>query len=164
VSLRSSSRLFSSPTCSGTHRTAKTGPQDLTFASIVDCKRRILSSLRTANRLPHPILPRKTTLKMPRKTCSPSSQNISLAFLQRSRAGLTPREAREADRVICAYLSLLSRYKSTLPAVLFRFRHIFNHIPYALIPGSKFTLNTHHHLTNLTSNLAAIITLPETDQ
>ena len=35
---------------------------------------------------------------------------------------------------------------------------------YALILSSKLTLNTTHHLTNFASNLAAIITLPETDQ
>ena len=38
------------------------------------------------------------------------TEHLSLAFLQRSRAGLAPREAREADRVICAYLSLLSQW------------------------------------------------------
>ena len=38
------------------------------------------------------------------------AEHLSLAFLQRSRAGLAPREAREADRVICAYLSLLSQW------------------------------------------------------
>ncbi|KAH9956427.1 p115 like vesicle tethering protein [Russula dissimulans] len=38
------------------------------------------------------------------------AEHLSLAFLQRSRAGLTPRDAREADRVICAYLSLLSQW------------------------------------------------------
>jgi hypothetical protein len=38
------------------------------------------------------------------------TEHLSLAFLQRSRAGLAPREAREADRVICAYLSLLAQW------------------------------------------------------
>ncbi|KAF8504874.1 p115 like vesicle tethering protein [Russula emetica] len=38
------------------------------------------------------------------------TEHLSLAFLQRSRAGLAPRDAREADRVICAYLSLLSQW------------------------------------------------------
>jgi len=38
------------------------------------------------------------------------AEHLSLAFLQRSRAGLTPRDAREADRVICAYLLLLSQW------------------------------------------------------
>jgi intracellular protein transport protein USO1 len=38
------------------------------------------------------------------------SEHLSLAFLQRSRAGLAPREAREADRIICAYLSLLAQW------------------------------------------------------
>jgi hypothetical protein len=43
-------------------------------------------------------------------------------------------------------------------------RPIFNHIPHALTPGSEFTLNPHHHLTNLTSNLSAIIVFSETNQ
>ncbi|KAI9457538.1 p115 like vesicle tethering protein [Russula earlei] len=38
------------------------------------------------------------------------TEHLSLAFLQRSRAGLAPREAREADRVICVYLLLLSQW------------------------------------------------------
>ena len=38
------------------------------------------------------------------------TEHLSLAFLQRSRAELAPRDAREADRVICAYLSLLSQW------------------------------------------------------
>jgi hypothetical protein len=38
------------------------------------------------------------------------TEHLSLAFLQRSRAGLAPREAREADRVICTYLALLSQW------------------------------------------------------
>ena len=38
------------------------------------------------------------------------TEHLSLAFLQRSRAELAPREAREADRVICAYLSLLAQW------------------------------------------------------
>nr|KAH9976319.1 p115 like vesicle tethering protein [Lactifluus volemus] len=38
------------------------------------------------------------------------SEHLSLAFLQRSRAGLAPRDAREADRIICAYLSLLAQW------------------------------------------------------
>ena len=38
------------------------------------------------------------------------TEHLSLAFLQRSRAGLAPRETREADRVICAYLSLLAQW------------------------------------------------------
>jgi hypothetical protein len=44
------------------------------------------------------------------------------------------------------------------------FGPVLNHIPYALTPGSEFTLNAHHHLTNLTSNLTAIISFPKTDQ
>jgi intracellular protein transport protein USO1 len=38
------------------------------------------------------------------------AEHLSLAFLQRSRAGLAPRETREADRIICAYLSLLTQW------------------------------------------------------
>jgi intracellular protein transport protein USO1 len=38
------------------------------------------------------------------------TEHLSLAFLQRSRAGLAPREMREADRIICAYLSLLTQW------------------------------------------------------
>lgn len=38
------------------------------------------------------------------------AEHLSLAFLQRSRVGLAPREAREADRVVCAYLALLSQW------------------------------------------------------
>ena len=38
------------------------------------------------------------------------TEHLSLAFLQRSRAGLSPREAREADRVVCAYLALLAQW------------------------------------------------------
>lgn len=38
------------------------------------------------------------------------TEHLSLAFLQRSRDGLAPRDAREADRVICAYLSLLAQW------------------------------------------------------
>jgi hypothetical protein len=38
------------------------------------------------------------------------TEHLSLAFLQRSRAGLAPRETREADRVICVYLSLLAQW------------------------------------------------------
>jgi intracellular protein transport protein USO1 len=38
------------------------------------------------------------------------TEHLSLAFLQRSRTGLSPREAREADRVLCAYLALLAQW------------------------------------------------------
>ncbi|KAH9975184.1 p115 like vesicle tethering protein [Russula compacta] len=38
------------------------------------------------------------------------TEHLSLAFLQRSRDGLAPRDAREVDRVICAYLSLLAQW------------------------------------------------------
>ena len=38
------------------------------------------------------------------------AEHLSLAFLQRSRVGLAPREARVADRVVCAYLALLSQW------------------------------------------------------
>jgi intracellular protein transport protein USO1 len=38
------------------------------------------------------------------------TKHLSFACLQRSRAGLAPREARESDRVICVYLSLLSQW------------------------------------------------------
>ncbi|KAI0264148.1 p115 like vesicle tethering protein [Gloeopeniophorella convolvens] len=38
------------------------------------------------------------------------TEHLSLAFLQRSRAGLAPRDAREADRVVCALLALLSQW------------------------------------------------------
>src|SRR5258708_4514318 len=38
------------------------------------------------------------------------TEHLSLAFLQRSRAELAPRDPREADRGICAYLSLLSQW------------------------------------------------------
>jgi intracellular protein transport protein USO1 len=38
------------------------------------------------------------------------AEHLSLAFLQRSRAGIAPREMREADRIICAYLSLLTQW------------------------------------------------------
>lgn len=38
------------------------------------------------------------------------TEHLSLAFLQRSRTELAPREAREVDRVICAYLSLLAQW------------------------------------------------------
>ena len=38
------------------------------------------------------------------------AEHLSLAFLQRSRAELAPRETREADRIICAYLSLLTQW------------------------------------------------------
>lgn len=46
----------------------------------------------------------------PQSLLSLLTEHLSLAFLQRSRAGLAPRETREADRVICAYLSLLAQW------------------------------------------------------
>ncbi|KAI0061957.1 hypothetical protein BV25DRAFT_1826249 [Artomyces pyxidatus] len=38
------------------------------------------------------------------------TEHLSLSFLSRSRAGLSEREQRECDRVICSYLSLLSQW------------------------------------------------------
>lgn len=46
----------------------------------------------------------------PQSLLSLLTEHLSLAFLQRSRAGLAPRETREADRIICAYLSLLAQW------------------------------------------------------
>ncbi|KAN0137791.1 Uso1 / p115 like vesicle tethering protein, head region domain containing protein [Lactarius tabidus] len=46
----------------------------------------------------------------PQSLLSLLTEHLSLAFLQRSRAGLAPRETRETDRVICAYLSLLAQW------------------------------------------------------
>ncbi|KAH8980775.1 p115 like vesicle tethering protein [Lactarius hatsudake] len=46
----------------------------------------------------------------PQSLLATLTEHLSLAFLQRSRAGLAPRETREADRVICAYLSLLAQW------------------------------------------------------
>ncbi|KAI9441770.1 p115 like vesicle tethering protein [Lactarius indigo] len=46
----------------------------------------------------------------PQSLLATLTEHLSLAFLQRSRAELAPREAREADRVICAYLSLLAQW------------------------------------------------------
>ncbi|KAH9174436.1 p115 like vesicle tethering protein [Lactarius sanguifluus] len=46
----------------------------------------------------------------PQSLLATLTEHLSLTFLQRSRAGLAPRETREADRVICAYLSLLAQW------------------------------------------------------
>ena len=49
------------------------------------------------------------------------TEHLSLAFLQRSCAGLAPRETQEADRVICAYLSLLAQWLWEDPRVVREF-------------------------------------------
>ena len=60
---------------------------------------------------PPPDLPAKDDPEdAPQNLLALLTEHLSLAFLQRSRVGLAPREAREADRVICTYLSLLSQW------------------------------------------------------
>ncbi|KAI9449570.1 p115 like vesicle tethering protein [Lactarius psammicola] len=56
------------------------------------------------------LLPKDDAEDDPQSLLALLTEHLSLAFLQRSRAGLAPREAREADRVICAYLSLLAQW------------------------------------------------------
>ncbi|KAI0302467.1 p115 like vesicle tethering protein [Multifurca ochricompacta] len=58
---------------------------------------------------PEPV-PKDDTEDGPQSLLALLTEHLTLAFLQRSRAELAPREAREADRIICVYLSLLAQW------------------------------------------------------